>query len=135
MDIKYIWDLKKQKLKQENIMKLSINVRWIKKTTKILKLAINQIQIEATEEDFIILDIKNIALLFACSMSTYRLHLSFQLVRFHHLLANTCSKCRSFCDIVRNIQMRLHLRVSLLLSLSSNFRKNWWLSGWKKPKH
>ncbi len=38
----YIRHMKKNKLKLENIMKLSINMRQIKKTSDILKLANNQ---------------------------------------------------------------------------------------------
>ncbi len=46
-------------------MKLSINVRQIKKTIEIFKLAINQLEIKAKEEYFITLDINNVTLFFS----------------------------------------------------------------------
>ncbi len=63
MDIKYIPNMKKNKFKVENTMKLSINVRQIIKSTKIFTPAINSLKIEPKEEDFITLNIKNIILL------------------------------------------------------------------------
>ncbi len=62
--------MKLNKFELENIRKLSINVRQIKKTTEIFKLAINQLEIKAKEEYFITLDINNITLLF-CFFNVY----------------------------------------------------------------
>ena len=60
VDIQYIRDIKKNKFKPENIMKLSTSVRQTQEATKNLKLGINGLKIEAKEEDCITLDVKRI---------------------------------------------------------------------------
>lgn len=51
VDIKYICNIKKNKFKPENIMKLSISVRRTREATKSLKIGTSGLKIEAKEED------------------------------------------------------------------------------------
>lgn len=60
IDIHYICDIKKNKFKSENIMKLSISMRRIRETAKSLKISTNGLEIEVKEEDCTIVDVKDI---------------------------------------------------------------------------
>ena len=60
VDIQYIWDIKKNKFKPENIMKLSTSVRRTREAAKSLKIGFNGLEIEAKEEDCTISDAKGI---------------------------------------------------------------------------
>lgn len=51
VDIKYICNIKKNKIKPENVMKLSISVRRTREATKSLKIGTSVLKIEAKEED------------------------------------------------------------------------------------
>lgn len=60
MDTQYICDIKKNKFKSENIMKLSTSVKQTKEVAKNLKIGINNLVIEAKEENCFIADAKDI---------------------------------------------------------------------------
>ena len=60
VDIQYIRDIKKNKFKPENIMKLSTSVRRTREAAKSLKIGTNGLEIEAKEEDCTIADAKGI---------------------------------------------------------------------------
>ena len=60
VDIQYIRDIKKNKFKPENIMKLSTSVRRTREAAKSLKIGTNGLEIEAKEEDCTIADVKGI---------------------------------------------------------------------------
>lgn len=59
IDIKYIWNIKKNKLKLENLIKLSISIKYIKKAARNLKIGISGFKIKAKEEYFITVNAKN----------------------------------------------------------------------------
>ena len=63
LDIQYSRDIKKNKFKPENIMKLSISMSWTREVSKSLKIGSNGLVIEAKEEDCTIADAKGIILL------------------------------------------------------------------------
>lgn len=60
VDIQYICNIKKNKLKTENIMKLSTSMRRTREVTKSLKIDGNGPEIEAKEEDCTVADEKGI---------------------------------------------------------------------------
>lgn len=60
VNIQYICDIKKNKLKTENIIKLSYNIRCTRKTAKSLKIGTNSLEIKAKEEDCTTADAKDI---------------------------------------------------------------------------
>ncbi len=60
VDIQYIRDIKKNKFKPENIMKLSTSVRRTREATKSPKIGTNGLEIEAKEENCTIADAKGI---------------------------------------------------------------------------
>ena len=60
VDIQYIRDIKKNKFKPENIMKLSTSVRRTREAAKSLKIGTNGLEIEAKEEDCTTADAKGI---------------------------------------------------------------------------
>ena len=60
INILYIRDIKKNKFKPENIMKLSTSVRRTREAAKSLKIGTNGLEIEAKEEDCTIADVKGI---------------------------------------------------------------------------
>lgn len=63
IDIKYIWNIKKNKFKLENFIKLNISIKYIKKAARNLKIDINGFKIKAKEEYFITVNAKkNISL-------------------------------------------------------------------------
>ncbi len=62
IDIQYIYNIKKNKFKLKNIIKLSINIKYIKEATKSLKIGINSLEIETKEKNCIIIDVKDIIL-------------------------------------------------------------------------
>ena len=63
LDIQYIWDIKKNKFKYKNIIKLSTSVRRIRKAAKSQKISFNGLEIEVKKEDCTISDTKGIILL------------------------------------------------------------------------
>lgn len=75
VNIQYIYNIKKNKFKLENIMKLCINVRRIREAAKSLKISIDGLKIEAKEENYTIADAKGIILL---------------LSKFSYIHANPC---------------------------------------------
>ena len=64
VDIQYIRDIKKNKFKLENIMKLSTSVRCTREVAKSLKIGTSGLEIEAREEDYTTADKKGIIPLF-----------------------------------------------------------------------
>ena len=60
VDIQYIRDIKKNKFKPENIMKLSTSVRRTREAAKSLKIGTSGLEIEAKEEDCTTADAKGI---------------------------------------------------------------------------
>lgn len=60
IDIQYIRDIKKNKFKLENIMKLITNVRCSRETAKNLKIATNGLEIKAKEDDCTIAEANSI---------------------------------------------------------------------------
>lgn len=58
VDIQYICDIKKNKFKLANIMKLSISVRRTREAAKSLKMSISGLEIKAKEENYITADAK-----------------------------------------------------------------------------
>ena len=58
--IQYIHDIKKNKFRPENIMKLSTSVRRTREVAKSLKIGTNGLEIDAKEEDCIVADAKGI---------------------------------------------------------------------------
>ena len=64
VDIQYIQDIKKNKFKPENIMKLSTSIKRIKKVAKSLKISISGLEIKAKEDNYTTPDAKSIILLF-----------------------------------------------------------------------
>ncbi len=60
VDIQFIWDIKKNKFKLENITKLSTSIRRTKKAAKSLKIGTSNLEIEAKEEDCTTTDFKTI---------------------------------------------------------------------------
>ena len=60
VDIQYIRDIKKNKFKLENIMKLSTSVRHKREAAKSLKIGTNGLEIEAKKEDCTTADAKSI---------------------------------------------------------------------------
>lgn len=58
VDIQYIRDIKKNKFKPENIMKLSTSARRTREAAKSLKIGTKGLEIEATEEDCTTADAK-----------------------------------------------------------------------------
>ena len=60
MDIHYIRDIKKNKFKPENIMKLSTSVRRTREAAKSLRIGTSGLEIEAKEEDCTTADAKGI---------------------------------------------------------------------------
>lgn len=63
VDIQYIRDIKKNKFKPENVMKLSTSVRRTREAAKSLKIGSNGLEIKAKKEDCTIADAKGIILL------------------------------------------------------------------------
>lgn len=63
VDIQYIQDIKKNKFKLENIIKLSTRIKHIREVGKSLKIGISKLEIKAKEEDFTIANAKNIIFL------------------------------------------------------------------------
>ena len=63
VDIQYIWDIKRNKFKPENIMKLSTSVRRTREAAKGLKIGTNGLETEAKEEDCTTADAKGIIVL------------------------------------------------------------------------
>lgn len=51
MDIQYIWNIKRNKFKSENIMKLNTSIRRTREAAKSLKIGTNGLETEAKEED------------------------------------------------------------------------------------
>lgn len=51
VNIKYIWDINKNKFKPENIMKLSTSVKRTRKAAKSLKIGTSGLEIKAKEKD------------------------------------------------------------------------------------
>lgn len=64
VNIQYISNIKKNKFKPENIIKLTTNIKHIKKMAKSLKISINNLEIKTKKEDCIIANTKDIILLF-----------------------------------------------------------------------
>ena len=64
INIQYIYNIKKNKFKLKNIIKLSTSIRHIKKAAKSLKININSLEIEIKEKDYTTADTKSIILLF-----------------------------------------------------------------------
>ena len=62
VDIQYIRDIKKNKFKPKNIIKLSTSIRLTKKAAKNLKIDISGSEIEAKEENCTMADTKDIIL-------------------------------------------------------------------------
>ena len=62
--MQYIYDIKKNKFKSKNIMKLSTSIRYTRKAAKSLKIGTNSLEIEAKEKDCTIADAKSIIPLF-----------------------------------------------------------------------
>lgn len=60
VDIQYIGNIKKNKFKLENIIKLSTNVRRIRKAAKSFKISTNVLEIKAKEENCTTADKKDI---------------------------------------------------------------------------
>lgn len=60
VDIQYIRDIKKNKFKLKNIMKLSTSIQKIRKTAKSFKIGTSSLEIETKEEDYIAVDVKRI---------------------------------------------------------------------------
>ena len=63
VDIQYIQDIKKNKFKSENIIKLSTSVKYTREAAKSLKISTNKLEIETKEEDYTTADAKGIILL------------------------------------------------------------------------
>lgn len=63
IDIQFIRDIKKNKFKPENIMKLSISVKHTREAAKILKISTSDLEIKAKEKDCTTADAKGIILL------------------------------------------------------------------------
>lgn len=59
IDIQYICNIKKNKFKLENIMKLSTSIRYIREVAKSLKNDTNGLKIEAKKKDYMIVNAKN----------------------------------------------------------------------------
>lgn len=62
--IQYIYNIKKNKFKLKNILKLNINIKYIRKATKSLKISTNNLENEIIEKNYIIKDAKSIIFLF-----------------------------------------------------------------------
>ena len=60
IDIQYIQDIKKNKFKPENIIKLSTSIRCTREAVKSLKISTSRLEIEAKEEDCTTADAKGI---------------------------------------------------------------------------
>ena len=60
VDIQYIPDIKKNKFKPENIMKLSTSVRRTREAAKSLKIGTSGLKIKAKDEDYTTADAKGI---------------------------------------------------------------------------
>lgn len=59
-NIQYICDIKKNKFKSENIIKLNNSIRYIRKAARSLKISISNLKIKAKKKDYIFSNIKNI---------------------------------------------------------------------------
>lgn len=60
VNIQYIYDIKKNKLKRKNIIKLNTSIRYSREVTKSLKIGTNGLEIKAKEKDYTTADAKNI---------------------------------------------------------------------------
>ena len=60
VNIQYIRDIKKNKFKPENIIKLSLSIRSTREAAKNLKIDTNSLEIETKKEDCIVADTKSI---------------------------------------------------------------------------
>lgn len=77
VDIQYICNIKKNKFKPKNIMKLNTSVRHTREVTKSLKIGINGLKIKTKKEDCITVDAKDIISLLGAFYIYIQIHFFF----------------------------------------------------------
>lgn len=60
VNIQYLYNIKKNKLKPKNIIKLNTSIRYNREVAKSLKIGINGLEIKAKEKDCTTVDVKSI---------------------------------------------------------------------------